>query len=284
MWLGGDSKKMKIEKAGNTLGIDDKQICLNENRDFFIENKKVFFIKNPRKGFTEGNKDILINKIKLVLKKYPKIFSILYTIFGASFVGKNAKKAIENLGSDKVIINLGSGIKRIRNDVINIDFYPFENVDIVADIVDLPLTDNSIDAVINEFVLEHVKEPEKIIKEIYRVLKPGGILYLAVPFVASFHSSPSDYYRWTKLGLREMLKNFDESECRIRCGSTSALVYVFSEWISTILSLGIMKLQQIFFLFFLTIFSPLNLLDFLISKFPTSENIAYGFYYIGKKK
>ncbi|MFH1523285.1 MAG: methyltransferase domain-containing protein [Patescibacteria group bacterium] len=277
---------MKINKEDSKLSlqINNKEIPLKKDEEFFfVKDNKAHFIKNAGRGFTEDNKDILVNKIKLLFKKYPRFFSFVYIILGASFVGKNAKKAIEKLNKDKIILNLGSGVKRVRDDVINIDFYPFQNVDIVADIARLPFIDNSIDAVINEFVLEHVKNPEVIVREIYRVLKPEGILYLAVPFVASFHSSPSDYYRWTKLGMREMLKSFKEIECGVRCGPTSALVYIFSEWLATILSLGFTKIQQIFFLFFLIILSPLNLIDFLISKFSTSENIAYGFYFVGKK-
>lgn len=285
--MGGNGKEMKISRADNKskLQINNKEILLKKDReDFFIKDNQVYFIKDIKQGFTEGSQDILVNKIKLFLKKYPRFFSFIFAVFNMGFVGKNAKKAIKEISEDKTILNLGSGMKRIRDDVINIDFYPFQNVDVVADISDLPFGDNSVDAVIIEFVLEHVNNPEAIVREIYRVLKSGGILYLTIPFVASFHSSPSDYYRWTKLGLREMLKNFEEVDCGVRCGPTLAVVYVASEWMSIILSLGSTKIQQVLFVIFMILLFPLRLLDYLISKFPTSENIAYGFYFIGRKK
>lgn len=249
----------------------------------FNKDGRLYFLENSA-NFISRNSDNVIGRIKLVLKKYPKIFIIIYNLLGSTFVGKNPSKAIKNLSDDKIILNLGSGVKKIKDSVINVDFYPFENVDIIADISDLPFADNSIDAVINEYVLEHVLDPAAVVKEIHRILKPGGQLYLTVPFVASFHSSPDDYYRWTKQGLRQMLGDFEEVECGVRSGPTSALVYVLSEWLGTILSFGLSKLQQAWFMFFMIVLSPLNLIDFLIYKLPSSENIAYGFYFIGKKK
>ena len=50
-----------------------------------------------------------------------------------------------------------------------------------ADIVSIPLLDSSLDAVICSEVLEHVNSPQESIKELIRVLKPGGILALSVP-------------------------------------------------------------------------------------------------------
>tara|TARA_B000000475_G_scaffold269567_1_gene263759 strand:+ start:412 stop:1119 length:708 start_codon:yes stop_codon:yes gene_type:complete len=50
-----------------------------------------------------------------------------------------------------------------------------------ADIISIPLLDSSLDAVICSEVLEHVNSPQESIKELIRVLKPGGILALSVP-------------------------------------------------------------------------------------------------------
>ena len=263
---------------------NNKLVCSSCGKVYQVIDSKLYFLDNKAEILNQENNDAIVNKLKILFKKYPKIFSFLYYAFGASFVGKSAKKAIKDIESDKLIINLGSGIKRINDKVINIDFYPFDNVDIVADISHLPFSDNSVDVVINEFVLEHVKNPQKIIKEIYRVLKPNGLLYLAVPFVASFHSSPNDYYRWSKQGLRELLKDFKEKEIGIRCGPTSAMLYVINEWMATLLSFGSQKLHQFLFMFLMIITSPIKIFDYLIYRFKSSENIAYGFYFIGTKK
>ncbi len=232
---------------------------------------------------SEQKTDVLIHKLKVFFKKWPCFFRFIAAVFGVSVVGKTAKKAIEGLGPDKVIVNLGSGTKIIRKGVINIDFQPFENVDIVADASCLPQEDNSVDAIVCESLLEHVADPAKVVAEIKRVLKPGGLVYVTVPFIAGFHSSPNDYYRWTKQGLREIMAGFEEKESGVMYGPTSALLSILCEWLSLVLSFGSLKLHQFWLILLTIITSPLKLLDYLFYRFPSAANIAYGFYFIGVK-
>lgn len=262
----------------------NKLTCPGCQKNYQIVDNRPQILDKPAEDFSSLGSDFIVTKLKIFFKKYPKIFNIFYYLFGASFVGKGPKKVIKNIGQDKIVVNLGSGPKKIREDVINIDFYPFANVDILADITKLPFRDGSVDVVISEFVLEHLKNPQAVVNEIKRVLKSSGLVYIALPFVASFHSSPDDYYRWSKEGLKELLKDFEEIESGIRCGPTSAMVSVINDWLATILSFGLRPLQQFLLIFFMVITFPLKAFDYLISKFPSAQNIAYGFYYIGKKK
>ncbi len=263
---------------------DIKLVCGECSRSYPIKNGAPYIVDKQGRGYYKSNPDSFINQLKVLFKKYPFLFSFFYYAFGSSFVGKSAKEAVDKLGDEKLIINLGSGIKKIRDGVINVDFYPFKQVGLVADISRLPLKNNSVDAVINEFVLEHVKDPKKIVDEIYRVLKPKGVVYVCVPFVASFHSSPDDYYRWSKEGLRQLMSDFEEKDFGVRCGPTSALLSVLNEWLAIIFSFGSRKLEQILLIGLMVITSPVKLFDYLIYKLPNAENIAYGFYYIGRKK
>lgn len=280
---------MRLERIGpkvnmeNYIEVKKKKILLLENAPHSFNGGKYYFINEKVSQGREDQPDSVITGIKRGLKRHPKLFSFLYNLLGASFVGKSAKKFITEFKPDSVTLNFGSGVKNLGKNIINIDFYPFDGVDIVADISSLPIKDASADCVVCEYVLEHVPNPGEIINEIERVLKPGGAVYISVPFVASFHSSPYDYYRWSKPGLETLLRNFNKVECKIRSGPTSSLIYVLSEWLGTLFSFGSPKLQQIIFLLFLVLFSPLNFIDYLIYKLPSSENIAYGFYFIGKK-
>ena len=69
-----------------------------------------------------------------------------------------------------------------------------------------PFADVSFDSVLCNQVLEHVFNPDEFLKEIVRVLKPGGKLLLTVPFVWDEHEQPYDYARYSSFGLRALLE------------------------------------------------------------------------------
>lgn len=55
------------------------------------------------------------------------------------------------------------------------------SVDIKVDITDIPYPENTFDIILCSHVLEHVEDDKTAMKELFRVLKPGGWSYLAVP-------------------------------------------------------------------------------------------------------
>jgi SAM-dependent methyltransferase len=55
-------------------------------------------------------------------------------------------------------------------------------------------------------VIEHLPEPITFLGECLRILKPGGHLFLTVPFMWHIHEEPYDYFRYTKFGLRHILE------------------------------------------------------------------------------
>jgi SAM-dependent methyltransferase len=66
----------------------------------------------------------------------------------------------------------------------------------------LPFEIASFDTVLLTDVLEHVPEPMNLMREIARILRPGGKLILGVPFFYWLHEVPHDYYRYTEFALR----------------------------------------------------------------------------------
>jgi SAM-dependent methyltransferase len=87
-------------------------------------------------------------------------------------------------------------------------------VQVVGDAQALGIAAAAFDVVLCTEVLEHLPEPQKAIDEFERVLKPGGTLLLTTRFVFPIHDAPHDYFRYTKYGLRHLLRRFDIVELR----------------------------------------------------------------------
>ncbi len=66
----------------------------------------------------------------------------------------------------------------------------------------LPFASESVDSVLLCEVIEHVPDPERILREACRVLRSGGRALVTVPFLVPLHQLPYDYYRFTEEGLR----------------------------------------------------------------------------------
>ncbi|MGB2841757.1 MAG: class I SAM-dependent methyltransferase [Halobacteriota archaeon] len=79
--------------------------------------------------------------------------------------------------------------------------------DLFADITNTGLRSESFDVVLSTQVLEHIPDPRKLIVEIARLLKDGGICIMTIPFVWQLHSEPYDFYRFTKWGIKELFEN-----------------------------------------------------------------------------
>jgi SAM-dependent methyltransferase len=129
-----------------------------------------------------------------------------------------------------IIVELGSGNRRLAPHVVNIDLFPFLNVDVTADITRLPLRDNSVDGLILDTVLEHVPEPPAVVDEVYRVLKPGGRVVCIAPFIFPYHDYPKHYYNFSRDGLEYLFRSFSRRSIEINMGPTSALVNLISEY------------------------------------------------------
>jgi hypothetical protein len=75
-------------------------------------------------------------------------------------------------------------------------------------------------------VLEHTKHPQLAVDEMRRILKPGGICLVSVPFTFHLHDSPYDYWRFTKYGLQLMFEAFDEVEIRDSMSTMETMQYI----------------------------------------------------------
>ncbi len=115
------------------------------------------------------------------------------------------------------VLDVGSGWRRYGKDAMTLDVDPNCRPDIVADIqADTGLPPGSFDTIIALDVLEHLRYPQRAVDEIKRLLKPGGLLYVTVPFFYPRHGL--EYYRFTEWALRDILDGFDTEIIAVRRG------------------------------------------------------------------
>ena len=90
----------------------------------------------------------------------------------------------------------------------------YENLDYVAPLHDMPIADGAFDAVLCTQVLEHLEWPRESVREMCRVLRPGGVLFLTAPMAQGEHQVPYDYFRYTSYGLKSICQHagFREAE------------------------------------------------------------------------
>src|SRR5919204_2960475 len=100
------------------------------------------------------------------------------------------------------ILNIGAGGTDYGRNVVNLDIAPAPGIHVVGLAEALPFRDGVFDGVVFQAVLEHVRDASAALNEIARVLRPGGSVFVEVPFIQGYHAAPSDYRRFTVNGLR----------------------------------------------------------------------------------
>lgn len=191
------------------------------------------------------------------------------------------REPLINKFKNGLILNVGSGGDFINERVINFDLDLILGVNVVGNGDHLPFLDEAFDLVINQAVLEHVKSPKRIVKEIYRVLKKGGYVYVESPFLQEYHGFPLDFQRFTLMGLENLLSRFKRIESGVCAGPSAALGRIFREYIASfsdnIYIHQILKILAGWFIF------PIRYLDLCLNKKKYAHVLAMGLYYIGQK-
>jgi SAM-dependent methyltransferase len=85
-------------------------------------------------------------------------------------------------------------------------------ISVVADGDSLPARASAFDCVICVEVLEHVRRPEDVVRELARVLRPGGVAVTTTPFMFHIHADPNDLSRFTASRLGELFAGFTSVE------------------------------------------------------------------------
>ena len=121
---------------------------------------------------------------------------------------KHAKGQLLDLGCGHVPLYAAYKNYITKNICVDWENTAHKNVylDFVCDITKpLPFSDEEFDTIILSDVLEHIAEPELLLKELARILSPGGKVLINVPFYYWLHEQPHDYYRYTEFALKRFI-------------------------------------------------------------------------------
>jgi SAM-dependent methyltransferase len=187
---------------------------------------------------------------KIYNKTYKKICGVLPSPFpwhfqwlATVYLNKSLKQELLLLTGKVLDVGCGSAPYRIwcssTAEYIGLDVVDGPEVDVCVKEGEMWELDQSyFDSVMSTQVLEHVKDLQFTVDEIDRVLKPGGTVVLAFPFLYNEHGAPWDYRRFTKHYASSLFQNYkvERMECCGSIGSTIGLLVL--NWIENTFSLN----------------------------------------------
>lgn len=110
------------------------------------------------------------------------------------------------------VLDVGCGMQPYRAWMRDVQYVgldregPLSKPDVVGTVDALPFEDASFDGLLSTQVFEHVRAPERALRECARVLRGGATIVLTVPGVWPAHEVPYDYWRFTRYGVDEVLR------------------------------------------------------------------------------
>jgi len=114
------------------------------------------------------------------------------------FSGRTLNAGCGNRDISQILKDFGG------TEVINYDIISTIPGALTGPLEKTPFADGEFDSILCNAVMEHVESPGPVMREMRRILRPGGHLVLAVPFLQPFHAAPGDFRRYTKDGMRRL--------------------------------------------------------------------------------
>jgi SAM-dependent methyltransferase len=223
------------------------------------------------------------------LRRHRRLYAAFRVVKYAPFGGFTRQPARTALldrvqRQDGLVLYLGSGGRR-QPGMVNLDLTAETGPDVVADGYCLPFADGTFDAIVCEYVIEHVADPEAFLTEAGRALKAGGCWYLHVPFLQPLHADGVDYQRWTRRGFAAAARRagFEVIDSGVNQGPAFALFWLLKEILALTFSLGWRPAFQVLRYLLAWLLMPLLLLDLLLLRLPMAEEMASGFYVLARR-
>ena len=163
-------------------------------------------------------------------RRLPPKSSPTWVVRGALARWLRAEAAELAEGEPVRVLDVGCGVKpyypffaAVASDYVGVDVVENPAADLLGSVEALPVADASFDLVLCTQVLEHCDDPAQAVRELHRVVAPGGRVLASTHGVQVYHPSPVDYWRWTHAGLRRLFEdNAAWSTLRVEPGAGTA--------------------------------------------------------------
>ncbi len=155
---------------------------------------------------------------------------------------------------------------------VNIDLVQLPGVDAVADAQLLPFPPGLFTRVECDAVLEHTRDPEAVMREIERVLEPGGFAHIVTPFCHPLHEYPRDYRRFNIPALELMSGRLEVVASGWRTGPTATLLAVMLEYVKLLVPSKAWRVAAHGVVGWLTF--PLRYLDLILLRRPNAGRLG----------
>ena len=254
--------------------------CVNCNNDYPVRNGKIYFISVPK---YDDEMDTLKGKLKKLLGTY--YYSIGINVIAPTYPFNYLKeiKKRANL-SKEIVVDVGCGNHRIHPDIIGLDIFDYDAVDLVCDLEKLPFRPGTIDVFASRSVIEHIPNPLTVIEKIHESTKKGGYSIHCIPFLFPFHASPYDFQRYTHKGLDRLFQSWKKIDQRNITGPISTMLVNWIEFLSVVFCFKSNKLRSYLYLIFCGIFFPFKYLDYFFINSKDYFSLAASFLMVVQKE
>src|SRR6516225_7608763 len=168
--------------------------------------------------------------------------------------------------------------------VVCVDIEAGPGVDLVADAHDLHMVPaNSVDLVTTVSVLQHVRYPQKVVSEVFRILRPGGIVYVNVPFIFPYHTDPNDFYRFSYRGIDILCEAFERIDSGFNRGPASTMHHLLVHFLAMLFSFDSRTLYGLNVDLFKWLLFWVKYLDKFLARYQMAYVIHTGSYFLGRK-
>jgi SAM-dependent methyltransferase len=156
-------------------------------------------------------------------------------------------------------------------------------VNLLGDGMYVPLKEMSVDLVACVSVLEYVPAPQRLVDEAFRVLKPGGLIYLSAPFVFPHHPPPDDLFRFSFQGLRKLAERFEPISVGSNRGPASTFCHLSVHFFAIALSFNSRRAYGAWLYIFTWALAWIKYLDRWIGHYQMAHVLFGSGLFVGKR-